>query len=211
MLVDAKWPPNKAPQERRSPVMMDRTIKRCLELWAWLPKTSIKPQFGRQSLQFIGCPRGAWEPDGGVQREVSKIRHLTLWASRPLCRTRGPQNARPAEHAVKRTRDLVAMRIIVTAYHCQPRIHLGRSFASELVVFFVLRLQGKFLGCLNSAMSRTFQIRHRSRPYRPIMQIPTCPNDFQLRQSTIRMRLEPVEHYRTSCMMNASGQPSPHR
>ena len=29
VLVDAKWPPNKAPQERRSPVMMDRTMKRC--------------------------------------------------------------------------------------------------------------------------------------------------------------------------------------
>ena len=27
VLVDAKWPPNKAP-----PVMMDRTMKRCLEL-----------------------------------------------------------------------------------------------------------------------------------------------------------------------------------
>ena len=33
MLVDVKWPPNKAPQERRSPVMMDRATKRCLELW----------------------------------------------------------------------------------------------------------------------------------------------------------------------------------
>ncbi len=33
MLVDANWPPNKAPQERRSPIMMDRTMKRSLELW----------------------------------------------------------------------------------------------------------------------------------------------------------------------------------
>ena len=37
VLVDAKWPPNKAPQERRSPVMMDRTMKRCLELWDGAP------------------------------------------------------------------------------------------------------------------------------------------------------------------------------
>ncbi len=37
MLMDAKWPPNKAPQERRSPVMMDRTMKRCLELWSEAP------------------------------------------------------------------------------------------------------------------------------------------------------------------------------
>ena len=40
VLVDAKWPPNKAPQERRSPVMMDRTIKRCLELWRRPPDTA---------------------------------------------------------------------------------------------------------------------------------------------------------------------------
>ena len=37
VLVDAKWPPNKAPQEPRSPVMMDRTMKRCLELWPRSP------------------------------------------------------------------------------------------------------------------------------------------------------------------------------
>ena len=37
VLVDAKWPPNKAPQERRSPVMMDRIMKRCLELWGDAP------------------------------------------------------------------------------------------------------------------------------------------------------------------------------
>ncbi len=30
VLVDAKWPPDKAPQERRSPVKMDRTTKRCI-------------------------------------------------------------------------------------------------------------------------------------------------------------------------------------
>ena len=36
-----------------------------------LPQTTIKPQFGRQSLQFIGFPGRAWEPDGGVQREVT--------------------------------------------------------------------------------------------------------------------------------------------
>jgi hypothetical protein len=32
---------------------------------------TIKPEFGRQSLQFIGFPGRAWEPDGGVQREAS--------------------------------------------------------------------------------------------------------------------------------------------
>ena len=37
VLVDAKWPPHKAPQERRSPVIMDRTMKRCLELWGDAP------------------------------------------------------------------------------------------------------------------------------------------------------------------------------
>ena len=47
VLVDAKWPPNKAPQERRSPVMMDRTMKRCLELWGDAPAEFFGAAIGR--------------------------------------------------------------------------------------------------------------------------------------------------------------------
>jgi hypothetical protein len=42
-LVDVPWPPGKAPQERRSPVMIDhRTTKRCLKRWAPPP---VMPDF----------------------------------------------------------------------------------------------------------------------------------------------------------------------
>ena len=37
LLVGVRRPPDKAPQERRSPVMFDSTMKRCLERWDEAP------------------------------------------------------------------------------------------------------------------------------------------------------------------------------
>ena len=55
VLVDAKWPPNNVPQERRSAVMMDRTIKRSLQRWR-RPRVLARESsadFGEIGLQKI--------------------------------------------------------------------------------------------------------------------------------------------------------------